>query len=118
MFILGEQDEKIHKQEAVCRLCFNMLREDHNVLKTKCKCQFTLMHTECALQYWSANKCGVCNQHVQTIPVTISVPSTRPKEHPKPIPRPIKMQLKPITRPNEHPKQISQRYKEVFVNFL
>ncbi|KAI3459703.1 hypothetical protein Pfo_016366 [Paulownia fortunei] len=77
----GEQVEKIPREEVVCRFCFTMLQEDHNVLKTKCICPPTLMHQECKIN-WSAIKCNVCGQDIQIIPVTISMPSPQRLQQP------------------------------------
>ncbi|PIN25388.1 hypothetical protein CDL12_01860 [Handroanthus impetiginosus] len=71
LYFQGEV-EKIPKEEAICRFCFNIFQED-NVLKTKCKCKFTLIHESCATA-WSQkkgnNKCYVCEQGIRNMPVT------------------------------------------------
>ncbi|XP_020547181.1 uncharacterized protein LOC110011443 [Sesamum indicum] len=74
--LAGLKDEKIPKEEAVCRFCFHKF-EDDNVLKTKCRCKFTLIHEHCAVE-WSREKgnnikCDVCDQDIQNIPVTLSL---------------------------------------------
>ncbi|KAI3459679.1 hypothetical protein Pfo_016342 [Paulownia fortunei] len=77
-----ERVEKISREEAVCRFCFNKLEEDHNVLKTKCRCRLTLIHQDCAIK-WSTIKCDVCKQDIQTIPVTISMSCPEKAQKPK-----------------------------------
>ncbi|KAI3470015.1 hypothetical protein Pfo_026678 [Paulownia fortunei] len=83
----GQEVEKIPKEEAICRFCFNEFQA--NMLKTNCKCKFALLHESCAIE-WSHkkgnNKCDVCEQDIQNIPVTVSrenfssAPRTRNKE--------------------------------------
>ncbi|PIN25783.1 hypothetical protein CDL12_01465 [Handroanthus impetiginosus] len=49
--------------------------QEDNVLKTKRNCNFTFMHESCAtewLQKKGDNKCNVCGQDIQNIPVTLS----------------------------------------------
>ncbi|PIN25785.1 hypothetical protein CDL12_01467 [Handroanthus impetiginosus] len=74
LYFQGVEVEKIPREDAVCRFCFNLFQED-NVLKTKCKCKFTLIHESCAIE-WSEKKgnkkCDVCEQDIQNIPVTLS----------------------------------------------
>ncbi|KAI3470012.1 hypothetical protein Pfo_026675 [Paulownia fortunei] len=71
---IEEKDEKIPKEKAVCKFCYNIF-EDDNVLKTKCKCKFTLIHEECAV-IWSRekgnNKCHQCDENIYDIYVTLS----------------------------------------------
>ncbi|PIN25389.1 hypothetical protein CDL12_01861 [Handroanthus impetiginosus] len=75
LYFQGVGAVKIPKEEAVCRFCFNLFQED-NVLKTKCKCKFTLIHEPCTIE-WSDKKgnkkCDVCEQDMQNIPVTLSM---------------------------------------------
>ncbi|KAL3820712.1 hypothetical protein ACJIZ3_006617 [Penstemon smallii] len=83
----------IPEEEAVCRFCFHLLfpvNNDHhnnnnnnNVMMVKCKCKLSLTHELCASE-WSGkegnnnsnnkNKCDVCDQDVNYIPVTLSRP--------------------------------------------
>ncbi|PIN25786.1 hypothetical protein CDL12_01468 [Handroanthus impetiginosus] len=78
LYFQGAEVEKIPKEEAVCRFCFNLFQDD-NVLKTKCKCKFTLIHESCTVE-WSEKKgnkkCDVCEQDIQNIPVTLSTDQT------------------------------------------
>ncbi|PIN25390.1 hypothetical protein CDL12_01862 [Handroanthus impetiginosus] len=69
----GEVDEKIPVAEAICRVCFDVL-EVNNVIKTKCKCKFTLLHEKCSIQFFQekGKKCDVCEEEIQPIPVTLS----------------------------------------------
>ncbi|CAL5416758.1 unnamed protein product [Camellia sinensis] len=68
-----EGDEEIFEEEAVCKFCFDILKEE-NILKTECKCGNALVHEECAAN-WSRtrgnNYCDSCEQEVQTFPVAL-----------------------------------------------
>ncbi|KAI7978930.1 hypothetical protein LOK49_Contig623G00002 [Camellia lanceoleosa] len=63
-----EADEKIIEEKAVCKVCFAILREEENILKTKCKCSDALIHETCVAD---GDNCGNCQQKVQTFPVTL-----------------------------------------------
>lgn len=45
------------------------------MLQTKCECEITMIHESCAAE-WSQkrgnNKCHVCEQDIQNIPITVS----------------------------------------------
>ncbi|EYU24252.1 hypothetical protein MIMGU_mgv1a020624mg, partial [Erythranthe guttata] len=76
--------EVIWKEEAICRLCFKIYQE--HMLQTKCKCEFAMIHESCGAE-WSQkkghNKCDICEQDIQNIPVMVSLDhlsSTRNKE--------------------------------------
>ncbi|CAL5416753.1 unnamed protein product [Camellia sinensis] len=68
-----EGDEEIFEEEAICKFCFDILKEE-NILKTECKCGNALIHEECAAN-WSRmrgnNYCDSCEQAVQTFPVAL-----------------------------------------------
>ncbi|XP_028057881.1 uncharacterized protein LOC114261773 isoform X1 [Camellia sinensis] len=68
-----EGDEEIFEEEAVCKFCFAILKEE-NILKTECKCGNAFIHEECAAN-WSRmrgdNYCDFCEQEVQTFPVAL-----------------------------------------------
>ncbi|GMP78000.1 hypothetical protein CsSME_00034095 [Camellia sinensis var. sinensis] len=68
-----EGDEEIFEEEAVCKFCFDILKEE-NILKTECKCGNALIHEECAAN-WSRtrgnNYCDSCEQEVQIFPVAL-----------------------------------------------
>ncbi|KAF5962051.1 hypothetical protein HYC85_003260 [Camellia sinensis] len=49
-----EGDEEIFEEEAVCKFCFDILKEE-NILKTECKCGNALIHEECAAN-WSRTR--------------------------------------------------------------
>ncbi|KAI8003242.1 Trihelix transcription factor ASIL2 [Camellia lanceoleosa] len=68
-----EGDEEIFEEKAVCKVCFDILKEE-NILKTECKCSIALIHEECAanwLRMRGNNNCDSCGQEVQTFPVTL-----------------------------------------------
>lgn len=66
--------EKIPKEEAICRFCFNVFEAD--MVKLDCKCKVAVAHESCALIEWAQkkgnNKCDTCEQDIQNIPVTVS----------------------------------------------
>lgn len=68
-----EGDEEIFEENAVCKVCFHILKEE-NILKTECKCGNALIHEECAAN-WSRvrgnTNCDSCGQEVQTFPVAL-----------------------------------------------
>ncbi|KAG8369629.1 hypothetical protein BUALT_Bualt14G0033500 [Buddleja alternifolia] len=76
-----EREEMIPEVEAVCRFCYDIFQAD-NVLKTKCRCKFTLAHEECSRKQ-SNIKCTACVLDIEYIPVTLSrakgIQSTPPK---------------------------------------
>ncbi|PIN23175.1 hypothetical protein CDL12_04104 [Handroanthus impetiginosus] len=69
----GEVNEKIPVAEAICRVCYDVV-EVNNVIKTKCKCKFTLLHEKCSIQFFQekGKKCDVCEEEIQPIRVTLS----------------------------------------------
>ncbi|PIN25787.1 hypothetical protein CDL12_01469 [Handroanthus impetiginosus] len=62
----------IPREEAVCRLCFDVFTED-KVIKTKCKCKFTLLHNNCSTKFFQekGKKCTVCEEEIRPVPVTL-----------------------------------------------
>ncbi|CAK9158695.1 unnamed protein product, partial [Ilex paraguariensis] len=81
-----EDDEEIPEELAVCKFCFNKFVEE-NVLKTKCNCKTGLAHDKCASHHFNElgnNMCEVCDQEVETTPVTLlRRPFSPEKEKPK-----------------------------------
>ncbi|KAL3654136.1 hypothetical protein CASFOL_003817 [Castilleja foliolosa] len=75
-----DRGEKIAKMEAICKVCDNLLHEaaDISVLKTKCRCRLSLVHEKCYTQNPAnkhnnqADKCDVCTEIIEYIPVTLS----------------------------------------------
>ncbi|CAK9142680.1 unnamed protein product [Ilex paraguariensis] len=68
-----EDDAEIPEELAVCKFCFNKFVEE-NVLKTKCNCKTGLAHDKCASHHFNElgnNMCEVCDQEVETTPVTL-----------------------------------------------
>ncbi|KAK4435850.1 hypothetical protein Salat_0748600 [Sesamum alatum] len=80
----GEEVGKIHKEEAVCRFCFDRF-EDENILMTKCNCKMVaLIHEDCAVERRRSRKdgnfkCEDCEQDIQIVPVTLSMPADKEK---------------------------------------
>ncbi|XP_057498558.1 uncharacterized protein LOC130783054 isoform X2 [Actinidia eriantha] len=68
-----EGDEEIAEEEAVCKFCFDTLKEE-NILKTECGCKNALVHEECAanqIRVRDNNTCDYCGQEVWSFPVTM-----------------------------------------------
>ncbi|XP_057487430.1 uncharacterized protein LOC130773517 isoform X2 [Actinidia eriantha] len=67
-----EGDEEIAEEEAVCKSCFDILKEE-NILKTECGCRNALIHEECAANQSRVrdNTCDSCGQEVRSFPVTL-----------------------------------------------
>ncbi|KAL8048490.1 hypothetical protein ABFX02_07G069800 [Erythranthe guttata] len=81
---------KIPKEEAICKCCFDVYTDD--MLETKCKCKFAMIHQPCAIEWLQKkgdNKCDVCEEDIQNISIVVSwdhMSSTRTtnnKEHNK-----------------------------------
>ncbi|XP_057498572.1 uncharacterized protein LOC130783064 isoform X2 [Actinidia eriantha] len=62
-----EGDEEIDEEQAVCKFCFDILKEDENILKTECKCKI-LIHEACAA---NQSSCKYCKQEVGSFLVTL-----------------------------------------------
>ncbi|KAL7106067.1 hypothetical protein ACP275_07G088000 [Erythranthe tilingii] len=70
----SEEVEKIPKEEAICRFCFDVYQD--NMLQTKCKCKFVMIHQTCEVEWTKKkgnDKCEVCEQDIQNIPITVSM---------------------------------------------
>ena len=68
-----ESDEEIAEEEAVCKVCFDVFK-DEIALKTECGCKNALIHEECAANWSSVhgnNRCDFCGQEVQKTAVTL-----------------------------------------------
>ncbi|XP_011100870.1 uncharacterized protein LOC105178983 [Sesamum indicum] len=80
----GEQVGKIHKEEAVCRFCFNNIFQYENIFMTKCNCKMiALTHENCAMERWRSReegnlKCEYRAQDIQNVPVTLSRADKKP----------------------------------------
>ncbi|KAI3470014.1 hypothetical protein Pfo_026677 [Paulownia fortunei] len=72
----GTEEEMIHKQEAVCKYCYQYVFKEKYVLKAKCRCKLTLIHEECEKKLSSekGNKCRACEQEIENICVALSSP--------------------------------------------
>ncbi|XP_057498557.1 uncharacterized protein LOC130783054 isoform X1 [Actinidia eriantha] len=67
-----ERDEEIDEEEAVCKFCFDILKEDENILKTECCEKPRLIHEACAAnQSRGNNTCDSCGQEFRSFPVTL-----------------------------------------------
>ncbi|PSS23964.1 Hydrogenase nickel incorporation protein HypA, partial [Actinidia chinensis var. chinensis] len=67
-----ERDEEIDEEEAVCKFCFDILKEDENILKTECCEKPLLIHEACAAnQSRGNNTCDSCGQEFRRFPVTL-----------------------------------------------
>ncbi|KAL9162123.1 hypothetical protein ABFS82_07G068500 [Erythranthe guttata] len=70
---IEEEVKKIPKEEAICKFCFHIYTDD--MLETKCKCKFSMIHQPCAVEWFQKkgnNKCDVCEENIQNISIVVS----------------------------------------------
>ncbi|XP_058083882.1 uncharacterized protein LOC131231641 isoform X3 [Magnolia sinica] len=79
---LGDGDEEIPEEDAVCRVCLDDLSEGGSSLQLECRCKgaLRLIHEECAMKWFGIKgnrMCDVCGAEILNLPVTlIRMPSS------------------------------------------